>query len=171
MSYSTGGSNDTDMTWQLWVYNDAWNSSFTDNLWGKGNNVGVSMVVHGDGGATPGDVEWKGQGSNRFSCIGNTNSLSTWTLIHGVWDDAGSDAYLYQQGVETADSLDAAEPLNDSAGTTWISGDVRDGTPYQLDGRIDEVRMLRAVLSANWCRTEWSNYNWPGDFIKVGAQQ
>ena len=91
-------------------------------------------------------------------------SPATWYHVVGIYD--GSSVQVY---VDT--TLGTTQPA--FSGSIQASNDpLRFGleaysTNFDLDGRIDEVRISRTVRSTDWIQTEHNNQNSPSTFYNV----
>ena len=155
---------------------------------GPGGPQGFYLKIRDQGGGNWGfnDTDIEDTDGDLFalqSADGQDYAYDAWYLTHMAWDssaqtwvqyvNAGIDATITTL-TNTADgNIDTVDSdIDFSIGGDIASGGVVSLPPAQeIDGQIDEVRILARNLSSGWVVTEYNNQNSPGTFYTVGSQE
>jgi biopolymer transport protein ExbB len=151
---------------QAWV-NVAQSADPFDMVIDKGGDTGV-----------PGYCFTLGTGS-WYAEVGDDNYVATpfgtelallghWTQLTAVIDRTTNNLLAYTNGAfstgvpfGTIGSVDGAPPL--AIGSTQ--------SEYRFKGIVDEVRVVKVALSADWIAAEWRNATMRSQFVTFGAAQ
>lgn len=113
-----------------------------------------------------------GMWNNDWQDVGSNVQNSSWTLLHWTFDSSNNKSTVYRNGAPIANHT-FASGVN-TMGTTaagWIGFSPAGwGTNY-LNGILDEVRITKTVLSADWISIEYANQHSPATFYAVGTEQ
>jgi hypothetical protein len=93
-------------------------------------------------------------------------AINQWQYFSGVYD--GSKLYLYLDGSK-ADEVARSGAITNSANSMFIGSD--SSNKYNLDGKMDEVRIATTARSACWIKTEYNNQSDPGTFYSIGGEE
>jgi len=159
----------TSFTMSGWIYT-------TDNTRGGQrffcddvNNTGGYALSLGDGGT--GRLRFYSRSSNPVILDGPANQLAnnTWYHVAAVADITNGRKTIYVNGVEAATGTFTnawgTDNGNCSAGGETAGGE----TGNRLYGRLDEVRVAKSALSADWILTEYNNQSSPATFYSISA--
>ncbi|MFE3846315.1 DUF2341 domain-containing protein, partial [Thermoplasmatota archaeon] len=158
---------------------------YTIEAWVKRDNTGVNHVITSKRASYPGVgyLFWiQPDHSLRFYCedaSGNSASIIGGSIGDTSWHhvavtlDRGGNGVIYTDGsaaVTTSiagltDSIDPSRLL-----TVGIQYQIS-GTSLPFNGSIDEVRVSNVARSNDWIDTGYNNYNNPGTFFSVGAEE
>jgi len=127
--------------------------------WGKGAN---------DWGAPDYGEKFEGNG-HRFNINGNdwgpsTGTTGAWRKI--VWTYDGSTRRIYYNGSSALTNSYSAT-IGNTAGFGINIGHVHADAAF--DGGYDELRVAKAVLTADQITTDWNNFNSPSTFSSAGT--
>lgn len=134
------------------------------------NNTGGYGLSLGDGGN--GALRFYSRGSNPviLDSPNNTIANNTWYYIAAVADITNLTKKIYVNGVQVATGA-FTNAWGTDAGNSSIAGETAAGeTANRLAGRIDEVRVAKSALSADWLLTEYNNQNSPSTFYTISAE-
>jgi len=93
-------------------------------------------------------------------------STGTWYLIAGTYD--GANMRLLSNGVEVHSAAKTGNLRVNSWNIALGNHPGNTSTTYtSMDGKLDEVRILSVVRSANWLRTEYNNQDAPDSFYSM----
>jgi hypothetical protein len=171
------------------------NSPFSVSAWIFTDTTTRNVIVGREGPST-GPSEWDfyirssgqlaliamdGRFSNRIGLQTAANfPTGGWHHVSGTYDGSGTSAgmSLYVDGVQpaTADySRGTYVAMDNATMPLWIGAYNGGGNNYDMDGRIDEVRLSNTVRSACWVDAEYDNQFDPGDigvpgFYTVGIE-
>ncbi|MBL7889602.1 MAG: DUF2341 domain-containing protein [Bacteroidia bacterium] len=159
----------TSYTMSGWVYTTnnakAGQRIFCDDV----NNTGGYALSLGDGGT--GRLRFYSRSSNPVILDGPANQIAnnTWYYIVAVADITNGRKTIYVNGVQAATAT-FTNAWGTDAGNCSIGGETASGeTGNRLQGRIDEVRVAKSALSADWVATEYANQNSPTTFYSISA--
>jgi len=158
---------------------------YTIEAWVKRDNTGVNHVITSKRATYPGVgyLFWiQPDHSLRFYCedaSGNSASIIGGSIGDTSWHhvavtlDRGGNGVIYTDGsaaVTTSiagltDSIDPSRLL-----TVGIQYQIS-GTSLPFNGSMDEVRVSNVARSSDWIDTGYNNYNNPGTFFSVGAEE
>jgi hypothetical protein len=149
----------TGLTVTGWIYLTAagnWHGPFGY----QGDSNGYTWKFNG----TTRKLNWICRGS--WLEYGTALATSTWYHIATVGSSAGTKIYV--NGVEVASK--ATDPALTSI---WGDGQIRVGRSMDgsyFPGSVDELRVRRSLVSADWILAEYNNQNSPGTFYTVGSE-
>lgn len=141
---------------------------------GSSSDWGYSLHVEDDEQGVPYfEVSYDGP---VFSVLGTTPLLKTgWRHLVYVFDhDSSANSTIY---------VDGKDDRKSAGGNTGLANDPANSRPFRLngpsppdyehmfDGRLDEVRVSRAVRDLCWVRTNFNNQADPGSFYSVGGEE
>ncbi len=100
--------------------------------------------------------------------VGITRSASTWTHVVGVYDDTGNTVTIFKDGAQVTQIAYTGTNAFGATRNFYIgtSGD----DAYNLDGKLDEVRVSNTARSSGWITTEYNNMSSPSTFFTIGSQ-
>jgi uncharacterized protein (TIGR03437 family) len=100
---------------------------------------------------------------------GTTGNLSTgYHYVVGTFDGA-STLHIYVDGVQVdGGTFDGGVTTFTANSTTLYLGQLGNGTDF-VNGQMDEIRISKAVRSADWTLTEYRNQTSPGTFYTIGV--
>ncbi|MBL7931006.1 MAG: DUF2341 domain-containing protein, partial [Bacteroidia bacterium] len=160
----------TDFSMSAWVYTTdntrAGQRVFCDDV----NNTGGYALSIGDAGT--GNLRFFSRSSNPviLDAPNNTIANNTWYYVTAVANISGSVKTIYVNGVSVASGAFTNAWGTDN-GNASVAGETASGeTGNRLAGRIDEVRVAKSALSADWIRTEYNNQNSPSTFYSISAE-
>ncbi|MBN8696291.1 MAG: DUF2341 domain-containing protein [Bacteroidetes bacterium] len=133
------------------------------------NNTGGYALSLGDGGT--GMLRFYSRSSNPVILDGPANQIAnnTWYYVVAVADITNGRKTIYVNGVQAATAT-FTNAWGTDAGNCSIGGETASGeTANRLQGRIDEVRVAKSALSADWVATEYANQNSPTTFYSISA--
>ncbi len=148
----------------------------TLSFWSKNSNTSHSgLVCFGSNSA-----------GGEFAAIINNNKWTIWgygsghdidtakTPPTGAWHyevitrDSSGNYVWYEDGVSI---YSVQNTTNSTVAGPYMLGAMNDtGTYYYYTGVLDEVRVVSAVHTADWIKTEYTNQNTPTNFISVGSE-
>lgn len=159
----------TSYTMSGWIYTTnnakAGQRVFCDDV----NNTGGYALSLGDGGT--GMLRFYSRSSNPVILDGPANQIAnnTWYYVVAVADITNGRKTIYVNGVQAATAT-FTNAWGTDAGNCSIGGETASGeTANRLQGRIDEVRVAKSALSADWVATEYANQNSPTTFYSISA--
>ena len=159
----------TSYTMSGWVYTTnnakAGQRIFCDDV----NNSGGYALSLGDGGT--GMLRFYSRSSNPVILDGPANQIAnnTWYYVVAVADITNGRKTIYVNGVQAATAT-FTNAWGTDAGNCSIGGETASGeTGNRLQGRIDEVRVAKSALSADWVATEYANQNSPTTFYSISG--
>jgi hypothetical protein len=143
----------------------------------ENNNGGYGLSI-GDN-SNSGMVRFFSRGSTPEVLDSPTNIISnnTWQYISSVADVTNLVKKIYVNGVQVASG--SFTGWGTDSGIPAIAGETASGfaieTPvsgstYRLSGRIDEVRVAKSTLSADWFVTEYNNQSAPSSFYAISSE-
>ncbi|HTL34681.1 MAG TPA: LamG-like jellyroll fold domain-containing protein [Kofleriaceae bacterium] len=158
---------------------DPGTTSFSVSLWvnvtTSSNNFDVAMHKGGLNNTDGGFAFFLGTGnwtvhmadgtSARDAQLG-TDVHDQWVYLVGVIDRTAAQLIGYRDGVATPTSAAGLGAVTEGAG--FFTGGGNTTQPYT--GRIDEVRVMSGVRSADWIATEFANLA-SSTFITINTQQ
>ncbi len=161
----------TDFSMSAWVYTSD-NSRggqrvFCDDEGVTGGGYALSIA---DGGT--GNIRFFSRASNPviLDSPGGLIANNTWYYVTGVANIAASTKSIFINGSSVANGSFSNAWGTDN-GKCSIAGEVATGeTGNRLQGRIDEVRVAKSVLSADWISTEYNNQSSPSTFYTISAE-
>lgn len=133
------------------------------------NNTGGYALSLGDGGT--GMLRFYSRNSNPVILDGPSNQIAnnTWYYVSAVADITNGRKTIYVNGVQAATGTFTNAWGTDN-GNSSIGGETASGeTGNRLKGRLDEVRVAKTALSADWLLTEYNNQNSPSTFYSISA--
>lgn len=142
----------TDFTTNLWIYMDAYNTSFGSELLckrGAGSTNGWNYSVFGNASLNPAPI-----GATSFQVSGGTDPLAAggkaiglnqWRMLTTVYNLAKKQVSFYIDGVldKTLDNIPS--PSATAAADLYIGADSQ-SSAYFLKGKLDEVRIYNRAL-------------------------
>ncbi|MCK6650293.1 MAG: DUF2341 domain-containing protein, partial [Bacteroidia bacterium] len=159
----------TSYTMSGWIYTTnnakAGQRIFCDDV----NNSGGYALSLGDGGT--GRLRFYSRSSNPVILDGPANQIAnnTWYYVVAVADITNGRKTIYVNGVQAATAT-FTNAWGTDAGNCSIGGETASGeTGNRLQGRIDEVRVAKSALSADWVATEYANQNSPTTFYSISG--
>lgn len=160
----------TDFSMSAWVYTTdntrAGQRIFCDDV---SNSGGYALSI-GDNGT--GSIRFFSRSSNPISLDSPNNTIAnnTWYYITAVANITGSVKTIYVNGVSVANGS-FSNSWGTDAGNSSAAGETASGeTGNRLSGRIDEVRVAKSALSADWFLTEYNNQSSPSTFYSISAE-
>lgn len=94
---------------------------------------------------------------------------NTWYYCVGVADITGGIKRMFINGVEVANNTFSG--WGTDAGNASIGGETAGGeTANRFKGMLDEVRVARTALSADWIATEYNNQSSPSTFYSISSE-
>ncbi len=158
------------LTVSAWVYHDL---TSDDRIFSKApSTTPPDCIMHL---GITGSGNMRARLSTDESASGNYDSLTipsnlNWHLLTWTWSSAGT-VYLYIDG-SLDRSLARTGTSVKNSDLMFIVANWETGTSdsRHWDGKIDEIRMLPALLSGDWILTEWRNQNSPSTFYSVGTE-
>ncbi|MFX1552263.1 MAG: DUF2341 domain-containing protein, partial [Promethearchaeota archaeon] len=158
------------------------NSDMTISAWVKtsDNEPDVDIVITKWSSNPPNQNYWFGKlNSNDFAfyvdstqnVLMNLNLVNdnNWHYVVGVADSTNSLLRIYLDGVQRNT---AAYSGSSQTGTHFLNIGRSSGIIEQeWNGKIDEVRVLNTVRSADWLATEFDNQNDPQFFLTMGPEE
>lgn len=162
---------------QTWFYLDSDTNPGTDweqsiMGWKKISPFDAFEISIGDGGSGEDKIHSHTYGGNTQSASdsqGSTLSLSTWYLLHGVFDQTGNTLKLYINGIL---DVNATSYTDNSGGfDILLIGLYETSSSEGMDGKNDEVRYSIGDMSSDWITAEYTNQNTPNTFYTVGSQE
>ena len=164
-----------DLTLSAWVRIEGAYPSATSYIINKKKNNGdrgFELIVRQDNGRIGFSHRRNGTeaSNNKYAPVGRAVPLDTWTYIAVTFDNVNKEAVIYNNGVQVG-----TKSLSDGAtyGTTQsllIGNNARNFSTYSFEHLIDEPRVINAVRSADWLRTEFDNQDDPGSFYIISAE-
>lgn len=158
----------TNFTMSGWIYTSnntrAGQRVFCDDV----NNSGGYALSIGDNGT--GSLRFFSRGSSPVYIDSPNNVIAnnTWYYVAAVADISNLTRRIYVNGVQVAS--DAFTGWGVDNGNASVAGETAAGeTANRLLGRIDEVRVAKSALSADWILTEYNNQNSPSTFYTISA--
>jgi hypothetical protein len=133
------------------------------------NNSGGYALSIGDGGT--GGLRFYSRGSTPviLDAPNGTIANNTWYYCVAVADISNGMKYIYVNGVLVASA--SFTGWSTDAGDASLAGETAAGeTGNRLNGMLDEVRIAKTALSANWLLTEYNNQSSPSTFYTVSAE-
>ena len=133
------------------------------------NNTGGYALSIGDGGS--GVLRFYSRGSAPVILDSPANSVTTgnWAYCVGVANFTTGTKTLYVNGAQVASA--AFSGWSTDAGNASLGGETAAGeTANRFDGRLDEIRVCRSALSADWIATEYNNQNSPATFYTISSE-
>lgn len=101
-------------------------------------------------------------------------TVNQWTMVHATFDGtlaSASRKNIYVNGVSSINSgLANITAVNNSNSNLYI-GILNDAASFPWVGQLDEIRILKDALSADWVATEYNNQNAPSNFMWVGNEE
>jgi hypothetical protein len=91
----------------------------------------------------------------------------SWELLH--YTNSSTDRRTYDDGVKVATDS-TFKGAADSETDQVTLGANSSLTTLNWDGAVDEARVRGTQVSDDWVTTEYNNYNAPGTFLTVGAE-
>jgi hypothetical protein len=159
-----------DFTMSGWMYSSNVGTTgqrmFCDDV----NNSGGYALSLGDPGS--GALRFFSRSSNPVSLDtpNNTIANNTWYFLTAVADITNRIKRIYVNGVQVV-SGSYVNAWGTDNGNCSIAGETAAGeTANRLIGRIDEVRVAKSVLSADWVLTEYNNQSSPSTFYSVSVE-
>lgn len=159
----------TNFTMYGWIYTadntKAGQRFFCDDV----NNTGGYALSLGDGGT--GMLRFYSRASNPVILDGPANQIAnnTWYHVAAVADITNGRKTIYVNGVQAATGTFTNAWGTDN-GNCSVGGETASGeTANRLNGRLDEVRVAKTALSADWILTEYNNQNSPSTFYSISA--
>jgi len=115
----------------------------------------------------------KDNSGNSSQALGTTNIVDgNWHLVVGVRNTVSDKLYVYVDGVEDSGG---GSTDNTTADFTTFSNNLNIGrNPFPAEyftGLIDDVRIFKCSLSADWIKTEYNNQNDPSTFSLCSAEE
>ena len=160
----------TDFTMSGWMYSGnvgtAGQRMFCDDV----SNSGGYALSLGDPGS--GALRFFSRSSNPVSLDtpNNTMTNNTWYFLTAVADITNRVKRIYVNGVQVVSGSYVNNWGTDN-GNCSIAGETASGeTGNRLNGRIDEVRVAKSVLSADWILTEYNNQSSPTTFYTISVE-
>ncbi|MFW9902105.1 MAG: DUF2341 domain-containing protein, partial [Candidatus Thorarchaeota archaeon] len=90
----------------------------------------------------------------------------TWLYITGVVDRSQNRLKIYKNGMEVGSGTDIS-----ALGSLVNDYDLKfSWNWYSIDGKLDEVRIIKDALSSDWIATEYSNQYDPDSFYTIGME-
>ncbi|MEJ7560299.1 MAG: LamG-like jellyroll fold domain-containing protein [Pedobacter sp.] len=157
------------------------NNAFTVSAWIKLNSLGTDQMIVTNDSSGMGGFQLKINAAGRL--VAQTfNSLSPPVTVTGsiitiretgrwyhVWGTLTTgDIKLYIDNAPTTSSANPA--IRIGPGGTINIGSSKQNTQY-FNGEIDEVRILKAMVTKEWMATCYENQNDPSGFYTIGAEE
>ncbi|MBI9066803.1 MAG: DUF2341 domain-containing protein [Salinivirgaceae bacterium] len=135
------------------------------------NNDGGYFLDIGSEGA--GDLRFASRGMNDVSLNQNANlNNGTWYYVAGVADITSQNRHIYLNGILGISDLTDGGTWGQDYGNLSIGGEVAYGeSNKRIDGQLDEVRISKNPLSADWLLTEFNNQNNPATFYSIDIEE
>lgn len=134
------------------------------------NNTGGYALSLGDNGT--GSLRFFSRSSNPviLDSPNNTIANNTWYYVSASADITNLTKKIFVNGVQVASGAYTNAWGTDN-GNCSAAGETASGeTANRLTGRIDEVRVAKSVLSADWFLTEYNNQNSPSTFYSISVE-
>ncbi len=141
---------------------------FCDDEGVVAGSAGYALTI---GDAGPGSLVFFSRACNPVSLMsGSVMANNTWYHVTGVADINSAARYIYVNGVLVAATNHIGSWGTDS-GHASIGGEIASGeTTCRLRGRLDEVKIAKTALSADWVATEYNNQVSPSTFYTVSPE-
>lgn len=159
----------TDFSMSAWIYTTNNTKSgqriFCDDV----NNTGGYALSLGDG--ATGGLRFFSRSSSPVSLDSPSNGISnnTWYFVAAVADITNLTKKIYINGVQVATG--SFTGWGTDSGNSSAAGETASGeTGNRLTGRIDEVRVVKSALSADWLLTEYNNQSSPSTFYSISTE-
>lgn len=134
------------------------------------NNTTGFAVSIGDPGI--GSLRFYSRSTNPVSLDLPLNTIlnDTWYYIAAVADITAKRKTIYINGVSVATAA-YTNAWGSDVGNSSIGGEPAGSseTANRLNGKLDEIRVANAALSADWILTEYNNQNSPSTFYSISA--
>jgi hypothetical protein len=161
----------TNFTISGWIYTTnnakAGQRIFCDD---RNDNNGYALSL-GDGGT--GRLRFYSRASNPVILDGPATQIAnnTWYYVTAVADITNGRKTIYVNGVQ-ASTATFTNAWGADAGNASIGGEPAGSpeTANRFQGQMDEVRIAKSALSADWLATEYANQNSPTTFYSISAQ-
>lgn len=159
--------NNAAFSWQAWIKHST--SGVFGGLWDKASGADTQrffVLTNYNGSGTPqnGTIGFFTRDSSNNtlypSGVSNLND-GNWHKV--TFTRTGSTGVVYTDGVSRTTAGATIAGVLQQAAVNQIIGSLR-GNALAYDGEIDEMRMAKTVLSADWETTEYNNQNNVGTF-------
>ncbi len=121
---------------------------------------------------TLGTANWNAEvGDNNYAATSfgtETSLLGRWNQLTAVIDRQAGILYAFTNGaIASSTSLGAMGSVDTSYGFAIGSSN----TNYRFEGAVDEVRLVKRALSADWIAAEYRNATMRAQFVTFGAEE
>jgi hypothetical protein len=110
---------------------------------------------------------WNNQGSNHTFTSGSISS-SQWTHLATTWT-TGGNMIGYINGSQVNSISAGSYDIGTNSVALIIGAAPWNTSTFEVNGRIDEVRVSATARSADWIMTEYKNQNDPGNFYSISS--
>jgi len=110
---------------------------------------------------------WNNQGTNHVFTSGSISS-SQWAHLATTWT-TGGNMIGYINGSQVNSISAGSYDIGTNSDALIIGAAPWNPSTFEVNGRIDEVRVSAIARSADWIMAEYKNQNDPGNFYTIGS--